>query len=84
MPEGAPELGAVDVTYSPVKRKTVPETLDKATARAVGVVLADNGSTDGVPERAAERPGVTLLRTGSNLGDGRAANLRSRRDCRRT
>jgi N-acetylglucosaminyl-diphospho-decaprenol L-rhamnosyltransferase len=39
------------------------------------VVLADNGSTDGAPERAAERPGVTLLRTRSNLGYGRAANL---------
>ena len=39
------------------------------------MVLADNGSTDGAPERAAERPGVELLRTGGNLGYGRAANL---------
>jgi N-acetylglucosaminyl-diphospho-decaprenol L-rhamnosyltransferase len=39
------------------------------------VVLADNGSTDGAPERAAERPGVELVRTGGNLGYGRAANV---------
>ena len=38
------------------------------------VVLADNGSTDGVPE-AAVGPGVRLLRTGGNVGYGHAANL---------
>ncbi|MHB2023804.1 MAG: glycosyltransferase family 2 protein [Mycobacteriales bacterium] len=47
-------------------------------ARACGgrpeVVVADNGSTDGAPEAAAARSGVRLLRTGGNLGYGRAAN----------
>jgi N-acetylglucosaminyl-diphospho-decaprenol L-rhamnosyltransferase len=38
------------------------------------VIIADNGSTDGSVERAATRPGVRLLHTGSNLGYGGAAN----------
>jgi len=42
------------------------------------VVLADNGSADGVPEAAAEEPGVTLVRTGGNVGYGRAANVGAR------
>jgi N-acetylglucosaminyl-diphospho-decaprenol L-rhamnosyltransferase len=76
VPDRAPELGVVVVTYSPGHHlDTFLDTLEKATTRPFGVVLADNGSTDGAPERAAERPGVTLLRTGSNLGYGRAANL---------
>lgn len=50
------------------------DSLGQATRATVEVVLADNGSTDGAPERAAARPGVSLLRTGSNLGYGRAAN----------
>ena len=70
------QIGVVVVTYSP--GDTLDEfldTLDKATTRRCGVVLADNGSTDGAPERAALRPDVVLLRTGSNLGYGRAMNL---------
>jgi N-acetylglucosaminyl-diphospho-decaprenol L-rhamnosyltransferase len=47
--------------------------LRTATTSSYDVVLADNGSTDGSPE-AAVGPGVTLLRTGGNLGYGRAAN----------
>ena len=39
------------------------------------MVLADNGSTDGAPEKAAAaRDHVTLLHTGGNLGYGTAAN----------
>jgi N-acetylglucosaminyl-diphospho-decaprenol L-rhamnosyltransferase len=38
------------------------------------VVLADNGSVDGAPEKGAERPNVTLLHTGGNVGYGTAAN----------
>ncbi len=44
----------------------------------VRVVLADNGSTDGSVESAAARPGVTLVRTGGNLGYGSAANAGAR------
>jgi N-acetylglucosaminyl-diphospho-decaprenol L-rhamnosyltransferase len=40
------------------------------------VILVDNGSTDGVPEAAAQRyDNVELLPAGSNRGYGRAANL---------
>ncbi|MEN3360082.1 MAG: N-acetylglucosaminyl-diphospho-decaprenol L-rhamnosyltransferase [Mycobacteriales bacterium] len=72
----AGELGVVTVTYSPgpVLGQFL-DTLEKATTRPYQVLLADNGSTDGEPERAALRPEVTLLRTGGNLGYGRAANL---------
>ena len=64
----------VVVTYSPGESLgTFLETLRTATTRPYEVVLADNGSTDGAPEAAAG-DGVRLLRTGGNLGYGRAAN----------
>jgi N-acetylglucosaminyl-diphospho-decaprenol L-rhamnosyltransferase len=70
------QLAVVSVTYSP--GETLDRFLDslaKATSRPYSVVLADNGSTDGVPERAErDRPEVSLLRTGANLGYGGAAN----------
>jgi N-acetylglucosaminyl-diphospho-decaprenol L-rhamnosyltransferase len=69
-------VSVVAVTYSP--GPALSEFLDSLTAASsapVPVVLADNGSTDGAPERAAERPGVRVLATGGNLGYGRAANL---------
>jgi N-acetylglucosaminyl-diphospho-decaprenol L-rhamnosyltransferase len=76
VPGHQPQVGVVVVTYSPGDTLDgFLDTLEKATTRPVGVVLADNGSTDGAPERAAGRPGVELLRTGGNLGYGRAANL---------
>jgi N-acetylglucosaminyl-diphospho-decaprenol L-rhamnosyltransferase len=70
------ELAVVIVTYSPGELlDRCLDTLAKATTRPVRVVLADNGSTDGAPERAAAgRDNVTLLRTGGNLGYGTAAN----------
>jgi len=70
------ELAVVTVTYSPGPTlDAFLDTLTRATSRPVRVVLADNGSTDGVPERAAkERTGVRLLHTGGNLGYGGAAN----------
>jgi len=76
-PVGAADpVGVVVVTYSPGDTlDAFLDTVEKATTRPLGVVVADNGSTDGAPERAAGRPGVELLRTGGNLGYGRAANL---------
>lgn len=69
------ELAVVTVTYSPGAALTgFLDSLAKATSRTVRVILADNGSTDGAPERAAERAGVELLRTGGNLGYGTGAN----------
>jgi N-acetylglucosaminyl-diphospho-decaprenol L-rhamnosyltransferase len=70
------ELAVVTVTYSPGETlDNFLDTLAEATERPYQVVLADNGSTDGVPEKAAaERDNVRLLSTGENLGYGAAAN----------
>ena len=70
----APPVRVVVVTYSPGESLAMfLSSLRTATTTSYDVVLADNGSVDGAPE-AAEGPGVTLLRTGGNLGYGRAAN----------
>lgn len=69
------ELAVVIVTYSPGETlERCLDTLEKATTRKTTVVLADNGSTDGAPEKSAERENVSLLNTGGNLGYGTAAN----------
>lgn len=69
-------LAAVTVTYSPGETlDRFLDTLAKATTLPVQVVLADNGSKDGEPERAAaERDNVTFLPTGGNLGYGGGMN----------
>lgn len=68
-------LAVVTVTYSPGETlERFLDTLAKATERTYQVVLADNGSTDGAPEKAASRDNVRLLSTGENLGYGAAAN----------
>ena len=70
-----PLVRIVVVTYSPgPSLQTFLSSLQQATSAAYEVVLADNGSTDGIPETAAAEPGVTLVPTGSNVGYGRAAN----------
>jgi N-acetylglucosaminyl-diphospho-decaprenol L-rhamnosyltransferase len=69
-------LRVVVVTYSAGDSLAgMLETLRQATSLPLDVVLADNGSTDGVPE-AAERqfPDVRMLRTGGNVGYGSAVN----------
>ena len=73
---GEPALTVVTVTYSPGPHlDRFLSSLTVATDRPLTVVMADNGSTDGAPEEAAERyPGTRLLRTGSNLGYGTAVN----------
>ena len=74
-PRYGDELAVVTVTYSPGETlETFLDSLDKATSARPQVVLADNGSTDGAPEQAAEREGVQLLRIGENVGYGTAAN----------
>ena len=76
---GGASVRVVCVTYnSGAVLARFLDSLGAATTRPVDVVLADNGSTDGAPEREAERAGVSLLRTGGNLGYGRAANLGAR------
>jgi N-acetylglucosaminyl-diphospho-decaprenol L-rhamnosyltransferase len=74
-PERLP-LRVVAVTFSPGQAlEGFLTSLTTATSRPLDVVLADNGSTDGVPEQAAQRhPYVRVLRTGGNVGYGSAAN----------
>jgi N-acetylglucosaminyl-diphospho-decaprenol L-rhamnosyltransferase len=66
----------VAVTYSPgAALDGFIDSLGAATALPIDLVLADNGSTDGAPERAAGRyEHVRLLRTGGNIGYGAAVN----------
>ncbi|WP_156756727.1 glycosyltransferase family 2 protein [Actinokineospora pegani] len=70
------ELAVVTVTYSPGETlENFIGTLAGATTRSPRVILADNGSTDGAPEAAAEaHEHVDLVRTGGNLGYGGGAN----------
>ena len=66
----------VAVTYSPGEvLEGFLTSLTEATTLPLEVVLADNGSIDGVPERAAARhEHVRFLSTGGNIGYGAAAN----------
>ncbi len=69
-------LRVVAVTYSPGDAlQGFLDSLAEATTRPVEVVLADNGSTDGIPQQAArQRADVRFLPTGGNVGYGAAAN----------
>ena len=69
-------LRVVAVTYSPGDvLEGFLTSLAEATTLPLEVVLADNGSTDQVPERAAARHDfVQFLPTGGNIGYGAAAN----------
>ncbi|MCW4352321.1 glycosyltransferase family 2 protein [Hoyosella sp. YIM 151337] len=69
-------LAVVTVTYSPGPHlDAFLSTLAVATKERPEVILADNGSTDGAPEAAAEKyQAVRLLRTGANIGYGGAVN----------
>ncbi|HEY0639199.1 MAG TPA: glycosyltransferase family 2 protein [Pseudonocardiaceae bacterium] len=70
------DLAVVTVTYSPGEvLDTFLDSLAGATTRVPKVLLADNGSTDGAPERAAAaRENVEFVPTGGNLGYGGGAN----------
>ena len=76
MPDPTTPLRVVTVTYSPGEAlEGFVTSVRAATSRPVEIVLADNGSTDGAPERAAAgHPEVRLLPTGGNVGYGAAAN----------
>ncbi|WP_454162833.1 glycosyltransferase family 2 protein [Gordonia iterans] len=69
-------VAVVTVTYSSGDYlHNFLRTLPAATTRGVQVVIADNGSDDGAPERAAaEHDTVTLVNTGGNLGYGGGMN----------
>lgn len=68
------------VTYSPGEHlASFLGSLAGAYRGETVTVLADNGSTDGVPEAAARRDGsVEFLPTGGNLGYGSAINAAAR------
>ena len=69
-------LGIVTVTYSPGEYLgRFIDSIPTAVSQKARVVLADNGSTDGVPERTAEQyEWVEFLDTGGNLGYGGGMN----------
>ncbi|SFW42837.1 glycosyltransferase family 2 protein [Amycolatopsis australiensis] len=69
------QLGVVTVTYfSGDTLERFLDTLEKATGRDVKVVVADTVSTDGAPEKAAQRANVHLLKIGENVGYGTGCN----------
>ena len=73
-------IAVITVTYSPgTYLESFLDSIPGATEKAAYVVLADNGSTDGVPEQQADkRENVEFFATGGNLGYGTAINtLRS-------
>lgn len=66
----------VAVTYSSGDYLTAMlDSLPEATTRPYRVILVDNASTDGAPEKAAERPEVELIPSGGNVGFGRGVNI---------
>jgi len=69
-------LAVVTVTYSPGEHlRNFMDSLAEATGEKPQVILADNGSLDGVPEAVAdEYAQARLLRTGGNIGYGGAIN----------
>lgn len=70
-------LAIVTVTYSPGEHlQPWIESARAATSFPVRIVLADNGSVDGVPEAAAaDNDDVHFLPTGGNLGYGTGMNI---------
>lgn len=73
---GRVPLAVIAVTYSPGRHLgELIESIEHATSRQTLLVCADNGSTDGVPQRAAaEHDNVVFLPTGGNVGYGAAIN----------
>jgi len=69
------QLAVVTVTHSPGEAlDRFLDSVKSATDRPVRMLLADLGSTDGAPERAVERDGVTLLRLGEAVARAAAVN----------
>lgn len=75
----APAVRVVVVTLSPGEQLAgLLDSLAAACSMPYEVVVADNGSDDGSIEAAGLRPEVTVIRTGGNIGYGKAANLAAR------
>ncbi|WP_134322662.1 glycosyltransferase family 2 protein [Cumulibacter soli] len=70
------EVTVVVVTFSPGEHLAAfLDSLQDAAQCPPRVIMVDNGSVDGSVEAAEGRDGVELIRTGSNLGFGSAANI---------
>lgn len=69
-------IGVVVVTYSPGHElDDFAASLDEGRSQPLALVLSDNGSTDGAPQRvAAARSGTQLIVDESNPGYGAAVN----------
>lgn len=81
---GAPRVGVLIVNWnSGVLLARCLDALATQTRAADRVLVIDNASTDGSERAAPGRPGVELLRMGSNLGFAEANNVGVRRldDC---
>lgn len=71
-----PAIPVITVTYSPGKHLApFIESVRNASSNPTMVVLADNGSKDGVPEAAADAKSVFFLPTGGNIGYGAGMNV---------
>lgn len=70
-------IAVITVTYSPGEYlEKFLDSVPAATSLPTLTVLADNGSTDGVPEAAAAaNPAVKFWPTGGNVGYGSAINF---------
>jgi N-acetylglucosaminyl-diphospho-decaprenol L-rhamnosyltransferase len=76
--DAPPVVRVVIVTYSPGHYlDRCITSLRQACSLPYEVVLADNGSTDGAPEQAVRRHGVSVVSTHANIGYGAAANAGS-------
>ena len=75
-PDQRAPLGIVTVTYSPGDYLSrFLDSIPAAASQKARVVLADNGSTDGVPQQVAQNyEWVEFLDTGGNLGYGGGMN----------
>lgn len=71
-----PVVTVVIVTYQPGDSlATCLRSLRHALDVPYEVLIVDNGSSDGAPQRAAERYGARFIETGRNAGYGAAANI---------
>ncbi|MCM3661061.1 glycosyltransferase family 2 protein [Georgenia satyanarayanai] len=73
------EVRVVTVAYNPGDElESFATSLRGATSRGATLVIVDNGSEREVVDGVARRHGAEVLRTGTNLGYGGAANLGAR------
>ncbi|HEY8718291.1 glycosyltransferase family 2 protein [Pengzhenrongella sp.] len=72
-------IRVICVTYNPgPELDDFAASLATATTKPFELVLVDNGTRDQTPETVAAAHGARVLRTGENLGYGRAANIGAR------